>query len=54
MTLIEHTFADFIALTITAALKDRVDGANSIKALADGSTNAAIINQGAVFHEVSR
>ena len=46
---VEHIFADFIALSITAALKDKVDGANLISALADGSTNAAIIDQEVVF-----
>ena len=39
----------YIAPSITAALKDKVDGANFIRSLADGSTNPAIIDHEAVF-----
>ena len=42
-------FADFIAFSITAALKCKIDSVNFISTLADGSTDAAIIDQEAVF-----
>ena len=42
-------FADLIDLTTAAALKLKVDDINLIVALADGSTDAAIIDQEALF-----
>ena len=42
-------FADLIDLTTAAALKLKVDSINLIVALADGSTDAAIIDQEALF-----
>ena len=38
-------FADLIALSIAAALKCKIDNVNFISVFADGSTDAAIIDQ---------